>query len=237
MKPVLIADCYLDERGSAHLFQPIPGVPDDVAVESVRASRETAPSSAADFGAVILTGSAASVLDPLPWVEPLYELVRDAAARDVPVLGVCFGHQVVAKALFGDDAVRRSPTPEIGWHAIEVVAPDPLFEGIEPTFRTFLSHFDDVRPGLDGIDVLARSARCPVQAFRVRRAPVWCVQFHAEMDDEETERLVRLRSAENPHLGVDAEHELANRVDSTELRNKLLHNFALLALGARPRPH
>ena len=167
--------------------------------------------------------------DSLPWLEPLEALVRDAAEREVPVLGVCFGHQIVARALLGPDAVRRSPTPEIGWFDIERTRDHPLFEGVEPRFRTFLSHFDEVTPGVAGIEVLARSERCPIQAYRIPGRPIWCVQFHAEMDAAETERLVRERSAGSPELGLDPDEVLRGAVDSSALRERLLANFLTLA--------
>ncbi len=58
-------------------------------------------------------GGPMSVNDPLPWIEPVCALIRDAAARNVPVIGHCLGGQLMSKALGGE--VTRNPVKEIGW--------------------------------------------------------------------------------------------------------------------------
>ncbi len=220
-EPYLLLDCYVDDVGCAHLFQPLPR---DAPAVVARPSKGDCPDTTRDYAGVIVSGSAASALEGAEWMERVAALVRDAERRRQPVLGVCFGHQLVAHALLGPGAVRRSPTPELGWADVEVLAADPLLAGFERRFRPFLSHFDEVLP-LEGLDVLARSERCAVQAYRVSGRPIWGVQFHVEMDDAETERLVRVRSAELPELELDAGELLAARVDCAPLMERMMKNF------------
>ena len=59
-----------------------------------------------------------SVNDDLPWIGPVLALIRDAVARDIPLLGHCLGGQLISKALGG--AVRQNPVKEIGWGEVSV---------------------------------------------------------------------------------------------------------------------
>ncbi|MAF65352.1 MAG: hypothetical protein CMJ84_06805 [Planctomycetes bacterium] len=234
-RPYLIVDSYLDEQGAAQNLVPLLGERPSVVV---RAALETAPRSAADFAGILLTGSAASILDPLPWIEPILALLRDAAATDVPVFGICFGHQAIARALHGPDAVRAAPLSEIGWTEIELLGDDPLLAGIERRFVCFVSHFDEVTPGVGDFALLARSERCPVQGFRVPGKPIWAVQFHPEMPPEESERLLRRNLARHAYRGEEPTAILAEAFDGRDLGRRLVARFLDLAESeGMPRRH
>ena len=203
--PLLLVDCYLDDFGCpADFVPPAPHGERHVRVRAPHMPLDEVPTDAAPWGGIVISGSAASVLDEHPWSLRLEELIRDARARRVPVLGVCYGHQLIAKALF--DAARRAALPEVGWYEVDLEPaaaadlPGPLPE----RFRCFLSHFDEVfDPQVPGFRVLARSERCPVQAFRLVDEPVWGVQFHAEMDPVEAHALFELRMDKGAELGID----------------------------------
>lgn len=72
-----------------------------------------APETAASFSGLCFMGGPMSVNDPLPWIEPVCTLIRDAVAKDIPVIGHCLGGQLISKALGGQ--VTRNPVKEIGW--------------------------------------------------------------------------------------------------------------------------
>jgi len=74
---------------------------------------EPVPVDATDYAGLCFMGGPMSVNDPLPWIEPVCALIRDAVARDVPVIGHCLGGQLISKALGGK--VTRNPVKEIGW--------------------------------------------------------------------------------------------------------------------------
>ncbi len=221
MKPILIVDCYVDGDGAGNYQRLLQGHPHQV----FRALHEPRPERVLDLGGIVISGSAASLTDPDLWMQDLMGLICDAAASGVPVLGVCFGHQAAAHALLGQSAVRRAATPEIGWRDIEVVGADPILAGLGRGFRTFESHFDEVRPDVPGIEVLARSSACAVQAYRMLQAPVWGVQFHSEMMLSEARDLATRRIGGRPDLGLDLEFELGRAVDSAWLARQIMNNF------------
>lgn len=85
-----------------------------------------------------------------------------------------------------DPALAPDLGAEIGFHRIEVVAPDdPLFSGVEREPQVFQRHTHHVTELPSGFEVLATGDRCPVQAFRHSARPVWGVQFHPEEWDAE----------------------------------------------------
>ncbi|MBE0635803.1 hypothetical protein IH601_07400, partial [Candidatus Bipolaricaulota bacterium] len=86
---------------------------------------------------ILLTGSEASFRKSQPWFEVEADVVRDAMDRGVPVLGSCFGHQMLAWALSGPEYVRPSRIPELGWVAIDIVKSDPLVTGLPNPWHTY----------------------------------------------------------------------------------------------------
>jgi GMP synthase (glutamine-hydrolysing) len=223
VKPLLILDTYLEEEGAASPMRALVG---DRPTRVVRPPfGDAVPETSTEYAALLLTGSAASATDEsLPWIAPLRALVRDAVDRDQPVLGICFGHQVLAQAVLGPEAVRRSETPEFGWREIEVLADHPLMAGIERRFSCFVSHFDEVCVPPGDLEVIARSNRCAIHAFQVPGKPAVGVQFHPEMPPEECERLVR-RYLPRIDPDTDPETLLAQAVDQRPLGRELLANF------------
>jgi GMP synthase-like glutamine amidotransferase len=91
--------------------------------------------------AILITGSPAGVYDPLDWIAPLEDFVRTAHDKQVPMVGVCFGHQLIAQALGG--TVRKS---EKGWgigrHVYDVVPDNGVIEGTRIALAC--SHQDQV---------------------------------------------------------------------------------------------
>jgi GMP synthase (glutamine-hydrolysing) len=160
--------------------------PEVVTIDAERAE----PFPALDrISGVVVTGSLASVTRPEPWMDRLGRWLL-AASHNVPVLGVCFGHQVLAHALGG--AVERNPHgPEVGTVGVELTEAgrrDPLFAGLDNPLTVQASHEDHVPVAPPGAVVLALNANAPVQAFahgpRLRG-----VQFHPEFDAERARAL------------------------------------------------
>ncbi len=141
-------------------------------------------------GHLLISGSELSAAQEGPRDAELIELIRGFVLAGKPVLGICYGHQMLARALAGDRACRRAATPEFGWKRLRSVVANPLFAGLD-RIVTMHSHYDEV-PGLgDEFTVLAATAECAVQAFQYRRLPVWGVQFHPELGYHEGQRMLR----------------------------------------------
>jgi GMP synthase (glutamine-hydrolysing) len=179
---------------------------------------------------VVVTGSRDSVTARQPW------MVRAGAtlvelSRSVPVLGVCFGHQLLAQALGG--AVERNPKgPEVGTREIELTGEgrrDPLFSGLPGAIAVQENHEDHVPAPPPGATVLARNAHSPVQAFAC--GGIRAVQFHPEFDAarnrvicEETRAALE---AARPGLGDEA---LAS-IRETPMAERVLANWVRAYVG------
>jgi GMP synthase (glutamine-hydrolysing) len=125
---------------------------------------------------VILSGGPSSVYDrDAPTVD------RGLLDLGVPVLGICYGMQLLAQLAGGD--VRPSGEREYGRAEIEVLTGEGLFAGFDPGTRTpvWMSHGDRVDVPPAGWEVLARSGNTPVAAFRHCERPLLGVQFHPEV--------------------------------------------------------
>lgn len=149
---------------------------------------------------VVLGGSTAGVYEApeRPWIEAEASLVRDLVSREIPTLGVCFGHQIANWALGGT-------VEAVGTTAGLVTADlddDPLFEGVSP--RVVSLHGDEVTTLGDGMTVIGSAPHCPTFATRHRRAPLWTVQFHPEISRDQRDRLVQDFDWDAPAEAFDA---------------------------------
>ncbi|MBI4912035.1 MAG: hypothetical protein HY823_04800 [Acidobacteria bacterium] len=141
------------------------------------------------FTHLLLSGSEASALLPQPWEQELRTLVAAWAASGKPGLGICYGHQFLAKVLLGPQSLRRSSTPEFGFVRTRF-APHPLFEGLGDAFF-FNAHMEEVHRLPEHGRVLAATDRCPIQAVAYGPGPLVGVQFHPEFDRLQGEEILR----------------------------------------------
>ncbi len=130
---------------------------------------------------VLLTGSEASILEREEWVDAEVEVVHKAIEEGIPILGSCYGHQLLAFALFGPSSVRRSTHPEVGWISIQTKECSELL-GESRQAYSFSIHFDEVVSDNENFHILAYSEHCQVQAFQWKSKPVWGIQIHPEID-------------------------------------------------------
>jgi len=125
--------------------------------------------------AIVLSRTDRSVTDDLPWMREEQAIVRLAAARGTPLLGVCFGHQMIGAA-FGGRLVRREK--RVGIFEVEVTGDDPLLGREGSVLRAPEQHAEHLDGVPEGFILLARSPWCRVEAMRHATAPLYGVQFH-----------------------------------------------------------
>lgn len=150
-----------------------------------------------DFAGMIISGSASSVAAPEPWLDDAADLVVRAHDLGVPVLGVCFGHQLIGYA-FGARVITNPKGYEIGTRTVELTDAghaDPIFAGVRPRFATNLTHFDVVVDPPARVRQLARNGMTELQAIAVGDH-VRGVQFHPEFDGAIMRAYIDARRAE-----------------------------------------
>jgi GMP synthase (glutamine-hydrolysing) len=143
---------------------------------------DSAPPEIGGLGAAVTFGGAmhADKEQANPWLRAEKYFLADLLRREVPLLGVCLGAQLLSEAAGGSP--RRASEPEIGWVDVKLTAEgreDPLTGALPERFEAFAWHSYEAGPP-DGATILARSPVC-VQAYRLPDARAWGIQFHAEV--------------------------------------------------------
>ena len=183
--------------------------------------------------AVVVTGSSAMVTDRANWSERTARWLRELVEQDAAaVLGVCYGHQLLAHALGGE--VGDNPRGrQIGSFELELLPAgrrDPLLGVLPPRFLAQETHVQSVlRPPGDAV-VLARDTHDAHQALRYGPR-AWSVQFHPEMTAAMLAGYVRHRAELLRREGLDPEERLRSLRDG-EHGPRLLRRFVALATEA-----
>lgn len=194
------------------------------------------------FSGIIVTGSARSVCRPEPWMVRLSALLRRSGDLRIPVLCVCFGCQILARAHGGDVGLNPSGW-EIGAVDVELTEAaraDALFDGAMTPLPVLATHEDRVDTLPRGAVLLAGNASTPVQAFRIGER-CWGVQFHPEGSRGILETLIRLRAMrleedarqQGRHVDGEVDRLLTGvRRFDTRPQQRLLDNFVGLCRNA-----
>ena len=169
--------------------------------------------------AIVITGSAAGVYDDYPWLDPLRAFIRDAYGRRTPMLGVCFGHQIMADALGGD--VRKS---EKGWglgrHTYGVSKRPEFMRHAPGMLAVSCSHQDQVIVPPAEAEVILSSDFTPNAGLTYRNGAALSFQPHPEFADDYTIALAELRRGKAPDAVVEtALASVANPSNSADVAN------------------
>jgi len=148
------------------------------------------PEDPAENDAYVITGSAAGVYDPLPWIEPLKAFLREAKG-ETPMVGVCFGHQIMAEA-FGGKVEKSDKGWGVGLQAYEVSERAPWMDDARHVAVPG-SHQDQVIQLPAGARVLAGSAFTPYGVLAYDDARAISMQFHPEFTPAYATALIEAR--------------------------------------------
>ncbi|MEZ0345865.1 MAG: glutamine-hydrolyzing GMP synthase [Infirmifilum sp.] len=128
--------------------------------------------------AVIFSGGPSSIyVENAP--KPRAEVIRYILDKPLPLLGICYGHQLIA-SVFGGHVARREKG-EYGLSLLRVLKKDPLFEGTPERQKVWMSHRDAVEKLPEEFETLASTDYSEVAAFKHKKLPVYGVQFHPEV--------------------------------------------------------
>jgi GMP synthase-like glutamine amidotransferase len=165
--------------------------------------------------AILITGSAAGVYDELEWIAPLEDFVRAAYASQIPMVGVCFGHQLMAQALGG--IVRKS---EKGWgigrHVYDIAPDNGVIEGERIAIAA--SHQDQVIEPPQGARTILSSSFTEHAGLLYSNGSALSVQAHPEFETGYAHMCCELREGNAPDAVVAAaKASLAEPVDNVRL--------------------
>lgn len=182
--------------------------------------------------AIVITGSAAGVYDELPWLEPLRAFIREAYARKTPMVGICFGHQIMADALGGD--VRKS---EKGWglgrHVYEVVGRPGFMDDAPVTLSIACSHQDQVIAPPADAEVILRTEFAPNAGLYYANGAAMSLQPHPEFDADYAAALAELRRGKAPDAVIDIAISSLSTPADNNLAATYIGRFLSEAAGRR----
>ncbi len=134
---------------------------------------------------IILSGGPQSVFEPQ--APKVSQAILDSG---LPVLGICYGHQLIAQATGG--TVRPATKREFGVAFAEIDNPNKLLRGLNQREKVWMSHSDVVLRLPNEYEVLARTENCPVAAYRHKKRPLYGLQWHPEVAHTENgKRMLR----------------------------------------------
>ena len=221
-----VVDTYVSYGAMTETMFAAAGVPWQF--ERFNTTRGEYPASFDPYDAVLLTGSKADSFSDEPWVKTLREHVTELLKQRKKLLGICFGHQLIAYCLGAQ--VGRSPN---GWGMgrmdYEWVGARPLKPGAaDATLSLLASHQDQVQTLPAGATLQARSAFCPIAAYSVDDR-VFCIQPHPEFVPDYSAWILQKRpesvSADRrervradlalPHAGLDVARYMQSFIEGT----------------------
>ena len=180
---------------------------------------------------VIVTGSHAMVTDNLPWSLQIESWIPSLVAAEVPFLGICYGHQLIGRAMGGEVGCNPNGR-EIGTVAVTLTSEskkDPLFQGTPAIFHAHATHAQSVLKLPPDAHLLASNTHEAVHAFRIG-ACAWGVQFHPEYTTEVMRAYITAQAESLRKKGRNVEDFLLE-VRDTPFARKVLSNFSSLLQG------
>ncbi len=176
------------------------------------------------ISAAIISGSHAMVTDREPWMQATAEWINQAVQCNLPILGICFGHQLLAEALGGH--VDWNPRGrEIGTLSVTLTMAgqqDKLFGTLPDVFPAHLTHRQSVIRLPRGARLLAQSDCDPHQAFVIGSA--YGIQFHPEFSTEAMRGYLEVLATELYEEGFELK-ELLQQIKPTQAASSVLKRF------------
>ncbi len=183
------------------------------------------------YDGVVISGSQTSVYDDRDWIHDLTSWVREVHRADVPTLGICWGHQLLAQALGG--RVVDMAEHELGYRTVHRRGDDPLFADVPASFTAFQTHSDRVAELPSGAVELARNDR-GIQAFRLGAR--YGVQFHPEYDRETAEWVIGNKDLPADRLASVRATLTEESVAAADAARTVFPNFLGLVASHQRRP-
>jgi GMP synthase (glutamine-hydrolysing) len=185
-------------------------------------SMDTLPEPGVD--GLIITGSTHSVHDREEWSERAGKWIKKVIEGGSPVLGVCYGHQLIAD-VYGGDVGLNPNGREMGVCMVEAIE-DPIFDGLPSAFPVIQTHMDAVNRAPENAKVIAGNELTPVQAMAIDDH-VRCVQWHPEFTHDVIASYIEARAhlveSEVGAQGLNTMRASVRPVDSGRI---IMRNFA-----------
>ena len=174
----------------------------DFSYEVVAASGGEALPDPGGLDGIVITGSPAGVYEDHPWLDPLRDFIRRAYAANTPMLGICFGHQIMADAT-GGVVTKSDKGWGIGRHTYRVMARPSFMADAPEAVSVACSHQDQVIVPPANAEVILASEFTPNAGLVYRNGAALSFQPHPEFEDDYAQALAEMRRGLAPDAVVD----------------------------------
>lgn len=208
------------------------GLSDQLDTLVVDVTTEALPGKPFDWDGIVVTGSPAMVSDRADWSEATAQWLAQAVEDEIPVLGVCYGHQLLAHALGGKVGYHPEGR-ESGTHWVDLLdtaTNDPLLGQLPTRFQAQLTHKQSVLELPDSAVLLAKNSFEPHQAFRVGSC-AWGVQFHPEFTADVMRAYLQVQAPELAEENQSPDSLLSAVADAPFAASLLKRFSAIVAAG------
>lgn len=186
----------------------------------------------AAFDGVIMSGSASMLDEELPWMHRAIRIAKTLAHSDTPFLGVCFGHQVLGRAMEADVG-NNARGRRMGTVEVNRSKSDPLFDNMPQSFPAQVSHVDVIRSAGPHLEVVGTSPHDPCHMVRFGDS-TWGVQFHPEFSRWTVGHYLKARGdIVDAELGAGTAAKWTDALVETPEATALLAHFAHLCDARR----
>ena len=135
------------------------------------------------FSHLIISGSSLSSLDSAPWDDELSMVISHFIEQNGAILGICYGHQILAAYFLGKSCLKRMDQPEFGWNPVKLQK-NLLFKGVDSEIFCHI-HYDSVAFLSSDFSVIAEN-EFGIQGFQYKSCRVFGLQFHPDFDFQQT---------------------------------------------------
>ncbi len=178
------------------------------------------------FDRMLISGSSLMHHDDHYMHDLCSDAVRKFIQAEKGILGICYGHQTIARTILGIGCIGRNP--EFGFVEIDL-EPSPIFEGMKKPCVVLESHYETVEGLTDDFHVLGHSRTVGVEAFQYKDLPVWGVQFHPEYNLEQGRDMMRRKVLKDPKVEELLQHSDVPQSHFSQ-NERILQQFATLKL-------
>ena len=199
-------------------------------VEKFWAFNNKFPSSLAGYDGIFISGSPHGAYENIPFINEEHELIIEAASKDIPMLGICFGQQLLASALCGKEQVFRRQSCEVGYKHLKttkLIKNDNICSHLNESVYMFVWHNDEVKPDHPDLNIIAYSEDCPNHIFRYKDKLIWGIQGHPEITLVESKKWFEENRNDLEKDGANVE-TLIDVADEVKPAKIMIERFAKL---------
>ncbi|MGR5118322.1 type 1 glutamine amidotransferase [Vibrio astriarenae] len=233
MNKLLYLQCGTQKHGIAKLEERFESLGLDI--DHYWAYNDQFPTSLNGYSGIFISGSPHGAYEDIPFINRLHQLIQNAEKLQIPMLGICFGSQILASALCGKDQVFIRPYCEVAYKSLlttQAAKEDEIAKDLASSVSFFVWHNDEVKSSHPDMVILAYSDLCGNHIWRYRDSRVWGIQGHPEITREQALIWFEENRERLEQDGADID-ELKQTAHNAEMGKTMLSNFATVCLEGR----